>query len=167
MLNLNRMKNVILKLCRWALGILGFAAADACNEIFPPTVAEYGCPYAEYEIKGKVVDKDTGKPLQKIEVEAFSKYKDNNGETVLYPIYSAKDTTKADGLFNMSGSDMIFESDEILLKCRDLDDSDGKYGELGVDVPLTKKNTEHAGNWYLGKFQYDASEIKMTEKPEE
>lgn len=160
------MKNIVLKLFRWALGILGFAAAGACNEIFPPYIAEYGCPYSDYEIKGKVVDKKTGKPLQKIEVEAFIQYKDNNGEIMLYPIYSAKDTTKADGLFNMSGSDMVL-GDEILLKCRDLDDSDGDYGEIGIDVPLTKKNTENAENWYLGKFLYDASEIEMTEKPEE
>ncbi len=160
------MKNIVPKFCRWALGVLGITAFDACNSEIPPIIDEYGCPYSEYEIKGKVVDSNTGKPLKKIEIEAFNQYKDYNGQIRLDAIYSAKDTTKADGLFRMTGSDMVF-NDNIVLKCKDIDDSDGDYGEIEVSVPLKEKNTEDAGHWYLGKFVYDASEIEMTEKPAE
>lgn len=58
------MKDVFIKLCKWALGLLGIVALDSCGGR-----VEYGCPWSEYEIKGKVVDKETGKPLSDIKVE--------------------------------------------------------------------------------------------------
>ncbi len=158
------MKNIFLKLCRWALGILGLAAVDSCGGLLGKE--EYGCPYSDYEIKGKVVDKNTGKPLPQIEVEAFTSHKGPDGQIVLDPIYIHKDTTKLDGIFNISGQGMVFD-EKIVLKCRDIDTSDGYHGETQVSVKVTDKDTGNAGTWYHGKFVYDASEIQMEEKPAE
>lgn len=160
------MKDFFLKLCHWALGILGLAAFDACDAISGIfATAEYGCPYSDYEIKGKVVDKNTGKPLQQIEVEAFTQYEGPDGQPVLSPVYH-KDTTKLDGIFSMSGQGRVY-GNSIILKCRDIDASDGDYGETEVKVKLTDKDTDNAGHWYKGTYVYDASEIEMEEKPSE
>ncbi|MCM1177303.1 MAG: radical SAM-associated putative lipoprotein [Bacteroidales bacterium] len=158
------MKDFLLRLCRMALGILGVASIEACDGEPDPgsnIMCEYGTPYSKFEIKGKVVDKETGKPLTKIEVEAFTQVRPD-GEILLRPIWP-KDTTGLDGLISINGDGMVF-NDNVVLKCRDLDASDGDYGEVEVTAPLTAVDNEGAGNWYRGKYVYDASEVEMTEK---
>ncbi len=158
------MKDFFLKLCRMALGILSVASIEACDGEHDPgsnIMCEYGTPYSKFEIKGKVVDKETGKPLTKIEVEAFTQIR-TDGEILLIPIWP-KDTTGLDGLISINGDGMVFD-DNVVLKCMDLDASDGDYGEVEVTVPLTSKDTDGAGHWYVGKFIYDASEVEMAEK---
>ena len=51
------------KILAGLLSLLGFSLA-ACDKI---GADEYGCPYADYEIKGKVVD-DNGKAINGIQV---------------------------------------------------------------------------------------------------
>ncbi len=43
--NTTDMKDLILKLCRWALTLLGVATAASCR-------VEYGVPHASFEVKG-------------------------------------------------------------------------------------------------------------------
>lgn len=52
------------KILAGLLSILGFSLA-ACDKIGSE---EYGCPHADYEIKGKVVS-DQGTPIPNIEIE--------------------------------------------------------------------------------------------------
>ena len=51
------------KILAGLLSLLGFSLA-ACDKI---GADEYGCPYADYEIKGKVVD-ENGKAINGIQV---------------------------------------------------------------------------------------------------
>ena len=63
------MKNFILNLCRTLLGILGFSFVSACDGEGASPIpmygvpVEYGSPYAEYFVKGKVTD-DAGKLME-------------------------------------------------------------------------------------------------------
>lgn len=56
------MKDLILKLFRITLGLLGVAMIDSCT-----AKVEYGCPHADFEAKGVVTDEE-GKGIQGIRV---------------------------------------------------------------------------------------------------
>lgn len=70
------------------LGLFGFSCVS-CVEYGVPVVpvAEYGCPYATFEAKGKISD-ENAKPVQNIRVQIKSRYEsafpevytDENGE---------------------------------------------------------------------------------------
>ena len=55
------MWNIIVKVSRFLLPLLGFALIESCAKDM------YGCPYADFEAKGKVSDEE-GKGIQGIRV---------------------------------------------------------------------------------------------------
>ncbi|MBO8470585.1 MAG: radical SAM-associated putative lipoprotein, partial [Bacteroidetes bacterium] len=57
------MKSFITSICKCLLTLLGFSAVG-CTRV------EYGTPYADFEVKGKVVDADLSQPVQGLKVSA-------------------------------------------------------------------------------------------------
>ncbi len=74
------MKNLITKLIKITLGLLGVAMVDSCI-----AKAEYGCPHADFEAKGVVTDEDVdgqenGGEFHKVAVEVpVFKVKEGDG----------------------------------------------------------------------------------------
>ena len=67
----------------FVIGLLGFGLTGCLKKYGvpePPIIAEYGCPYATLEIKGKVTD-EVAKPLENIRVVTHSRYTDEGMET--------------------------------------------------------------------------------------
>ena len=65
------MKNLVLRLCRWGLTILGINCVISCDgdhgtvaPMYGVQVAEYGVPVIEYRISGKVIDSRTESPYK-------------------------------------------------------------------------------------------------------
>lgn len=116
----------------------------------------YGTPYAEFTIKGKVVDK-TDRPIPKIQIRspygyapeyADTLYTDNKGEFVY--------TTNA-----------LREKDAIPLLFADIDgkDNGGDFAPDSLSVPF--KSTDFKGSdgeWNLGKA---TKEVKVVLKEKE
>lgn len=80
------MKDLIVRVSAWLLCLIGFGGTVACS---PGMVAdEYGSPYAEYEVKGRVTDRQ-GEPIAGIQVTCDAmdmqpEYTDSDGSYVLY-----------------------------------------------------------------------------------
>ena len=144
------MKDLLLSLCRWLLPILGVSAVG-CNTIFQ-TADEYGTPYADFEIKGKVTDASTSGPLQGIEVSAL----DNDA----VPMVSV--TTDVEGRFELTGS--FFPAESIVIRANDIDGEEN--GGLFAPATITVQLDRSAGGdgWYSGK--YTAEIVSVTLSPD-
>lgn len=127
------MKIKYLKLKNWLLlslaGLLGINVS--CDEM----VSEYGCPVADYKIKGKVSDPN-GNPITGIEVETRW----------------VKDTTKSDGSYALLINDFPVETNTFDVAFTDIDGAEnGLY--KNDTVPVTFQHSELSdgdGNWYEG-----------------
>ena len=119
------------------------------------TIVEYGCPYADYVVKGSVTD-EVGNPIQGIKITA------PNGSD-LDSQFNQIVQTDAKGNFtlkefsSMRGHDMIVE---------DID-GEANGGEFLSDTifvnSLPKTQTEKGNGWYTGKFDVKA-DIKLKKK---
>lgn len=140
--NLRNMKRTFRKICRWALGLMGISCAASCDEI-NNQMAEYGCPYAQFEIKGKVTDPE-GNPIKGIEVSS-----DFIGESTY---------TKEDGTYLYKGG--FFPGDTMPLSMKDVDgeENGGKFKEFSKEIRL-KHEEEGSGNWDFGKYTADVNAI--------
>ncbi len=134
------MKIKYLKLKNWLLvtvaGLLGMQ--QGC------TFEEYGCPEADYRVKGTVVNED-GDPISGIGVQKVRDWNNSDGE------WCYADTTDADGHFSV----WVYPDFEYLISTVSLFDIDGEangsYQDTTVevsfeDVPLTGGD----GRWYEG-----------------
>ena len=65
------MWNIIVKVSRFLLPLLGFALVESCAQDM------YGCPYADFEAKGCVSDED-GKGIQGVRVVISADYLNTN-----------------------------------------------------------------------------------------
>lgn len=147
------MKEIVLKICRWLLPLLGISTISSCGEgsPFDGGYAMYGTPTMNFRVKGKVVDKDTGNPIKDISVNAFKpKAYDLECQTV----------TDENGGFEVLGHS--FPSDTVYLKFTDVDGDDNGgsfvYKEQAVYVKKIKKGD---GAWDAGDYEADEVEIKM------
>ena len=61
------MKEVILKLFRWFLALMGLGGAFSCSGQFIGR-DEYGTPYSTFQVKGKVVDSESGAPVKGVTI---------------------------------------------------------------------------------------------------
>ena len=136
------MKRAFRKLYRWALGLLGISCAASCDEIFDQR-EEYGCPYAQFEIKGKVTDPE-GNPIKGIEVSS-----DFIGEST---------HTEADGTYLYKGN--FFPGDTMPITMKDVDgeENGGKFKEASQEIRLTHAE-EGSGNWDHGKYTAEFDKI--------
>ena len=135
------------KLFLFFLGILGITCS-AC------VYTKYGCPYAEFEVKGKVTDQ-AGQPLKDIRV-----------------VVNRYDTTKTDSLGQYYKETQLMGAvtGMVPIEAVDMDGeaNGGTFAPTTVYVNLTKKDFKDGdGDWYEGKAMKEVNfklEKKETEK---
>lgn len=132
------------------LTLLGFIGCDKTG------TEEYGVPSADYTVKGKVVNKSTGKPVKGIRVGynpvmvAITEY---GVPMKSYRQMSAADTTDVQGEFNFTEKTLPSE-EAVPVYVEDIDDMEnGLYAPETLTVDF--KNAEHTGKpegWYEGEY---------------
>lgn len=145
------MRNYILNLCKTLLGILGFSFVSACDGEGTSPIpmygvpAEYGSPYAEYFVKGKVTD-DAGKPIKGIAVTG----PDKSVDTVF---------TSADGSYELNGD--FFPVETIDVKFTDVDDEENGGWFATQEKHVALEQQKEGQGWYFGVFGALGVDVKM------
>lgn len=145
------MRNYILNLCKTLLGILGFSFVSACDGEGTSPIpmygvpVEYGSPYAEYFVKGKVTD-DAGKPIKGIAVTVPDEYAD----TVF---------TSADGSYELNGG--FFPVETIDVKFTDVDDEENGGWFATQEKHVALEQQKEGQGWYFGVFGALGVDVKM------
>ena len=147
-----------VRLAAFLMKVLGFGAAltgcslDDGTILNPDIYCEYGCPRADYEIKGKVQDAD-GNPLSGIQVGVMS------GDYAMATALSGSDGSFVFDKF----SDYPF--DDVTLCAQDIDllEGGGYFGSKTVTVKAGKVS-EGDDNWFIGVF---AAEAEITMSPDD
>lgn len=145
------MRNYILNLCKTLLGILGFSFVSACDGEGTSPIpmygvpVEYGSPYAEYFVKGKVTD-DAGKPIKGIAVTA----PDKSVDTVF---------TSADGSYELNGG--FFPVETIDVKFTDVDDEENGGWFATQEKHVALEQQKEGQGWYFGVFGALGVDVKM------
>ena len=156
------MKDLILKLFKITLGLLGIAMVDSCI-----AKAEYGCPHADFEAKGVVTDEE-GKGIQGIRVVisaehpnpsytgtpiADTLWTNQNGE------YDTGETYQESYVYNV-----FAYMDSVKLEFEDVDgqENGGEFQKVSIEVPVFKVK-DGDGNWYDGAYEAGAN-VTMTKK---
>ena len=134
------MKDLLLRLFRCLLPILGFALVESCAKDM------YGCPYADFQLKGMVTDEE-GVPIEGIKVHVSGVNED-------YPAVS-ECYTDSKGGYVLTDFDLHFY-DYLHLKFEDIDgpSNGGEFETHEIDVPV--EQTEKADGWYEGAFRAGA-----------
>lgn len=114
-----------------------------------PFQAEYGCPSADFDISGRVTDKN-GTPVEGIEVKH-----DQSNNIV--------DTTNADGFYHLPKYN-DFPNQDISMAFRDVDSNEhGAYRDTTVVVPVEHNEYRGGdGHWYEGTL---TKEVNVTLDP--
>jgi putative lipoprotein (rSAM/lipoprotein system) len=103
---------------------------------------EYGSPSADYELKGIIIDKETSKPIENIQVvlQKYSDYRD----TVF---------TDIQGKYELQSG--LLENKTCYLKIEDIDgeDNGGDFASQEMEIKFTKDDQVKKGSgWYEGKY---------------
>lgn len=145
------------KILAGLLSLLGFSLA-ACDKI---GADEYGCPYADYEIKGKVVD-DNGKTINGIQViipDPFGNEEYTHRDTL---ITNSAGEFDARPVVTTFGTDITFK---ITTKDIDGTDNGGAFEETITEVPFKKEDLKGgSGSWNYGSAQKEVT-ITMKRDP--
>ena len=154
-------RRAFLKKMNWGLaGIIGMLGFGSCSKI---GTEEYGTPHADYTVKGTVVNKSNGKPIEGIRVGYY------NPEPVIVPAYgtipapytpkvhvltNAKGEFKLTDRFDAGGLQQSENKPVMSVIVQDIDgEKNGLFqpGLLQVDF----SNAVHDGNskgWYEGEY---------------
>ena len=127
---------------------------------------EYGTPNADYTVKGAVVNKATGKPIEGIRVA----YSPDNHAIVMYGVITAPYTPKNHVLTNAKGefklTERFFEGGNQIIPVF-IEDIDGEENGLFqmeyLEVDFSQ--AEHGGkpkSWYGGEYTVTLK-VEMTE----
>ena len=132
----------------WYSGLYGAFGVDVMME--EAMAAEYGVPYATFEVKGKVIDAD-GNPLKGIEV---------SGEDI-YEHMREKAVTAEDGSFLLVQPEW-FPAGEADICFEDVDgeENGGDFGKKTETVKLTQTE-DGEGHWNVGVYSSEDLTITM------
>ena len=149
----------ILKGFNWILAgllsLLGFSVTS-CG-----ATDEYGSPYAEYELKGKVTDMN-GDPIQGIEINYGGIYNNVLSPSHISEIYKSPQTQK-DGSYDIKFEDSPMGIVRIIAK--DIDGPEnGSFETDSIDVKI--EEFEGGKSWFHGKAKVSIPDIKLKEKKE-
>ena len=125
------MKNLLKKTL---LSILGINVLSSCGAL-------YASPHADFEVKGRVSDKD-GNPIQGIKVD-LCEY--NRQEDEYYTLLSDTVLTDKDGVFHIRET-LINVGDKAILGFNDVDgeDNGGVFESKYMQVPVVQVSE---GKW--------------------
>lgn len=144
-------KNLLKAVNGLLIGLLGMLGFSACRGDLP---LMYGCPHADYIIKGKVTN-ETDKPISGIEVRS--------------PLYEGHaDTlyTDKNGEFTYKRENFPNEDIPLLFSDIDGDANGGSFAPDSISVSFKGVKLEGGdGDWYEGKAEKTVT-IKLKEKNE-
>ena len=149
---MRKIRSFWARLCQWALGLLGVGAAVSSCDIID-FKCYYGCPTMSYEVKGKVLDSETGNPIPGIKVT----HHDYEGVPGIL--------TQNDGTFLLQDND--FPQDTLHIHFKDIDGTDngGQYASQVVIVDLTQTK-KGDGAWDSGTYAASDVTVKMVKESE-
>ncbi len=131
------------------MALLGFQATTGCLVKYGVAPAEYGTPYADFQVQGKVTDtqQESLKDMQ-VAIEIS-----NNGYSGL------RDTlyTNESGEYHWKGSAIPCDSAKVVVN-----DTTGKYTSDSTKVALSYDRTK-ADDWYEGVATAEA-DFELKEK---
>lgn len=143
-----------LKVCNGllsgALALLGYASCDSSDE----PAEEYGTPYAKYEIKGKVTDRDTKAAIEGARV--IVKPMQWKSDETFPP--QAFDTLQTDKDGNYLYQNEMTVIDRFRVVCED------PSGALKADSATIKMDPQGGEGWYQGS---DSQEVDFELKKQE
>lgn len=143
-----------LKVCNGllsgALALLGYASCDSSDE----PAEEYGTPYAKYEIKGKVTDRDTKAVIEGARV-IVKPMQWKSDETFPPQAFDTLQTDKDGNYLYQSEMTMI---DRFRVVCED------PSGALKADSATIKMDPQGGEGWYQGS---DSQEVDFELKKQE
>ncbi len=127
------------------LALLGFAGCtDPMDDDNGPIICEYGTPSAKYNVKGKVLDADTQKPVAGIRVVSGVLYPSEGKYRLSY--YPDTLYTDAQGEFETVRGD--FPTDKYRFIWEEVDGDTYKKDSIDVGVG---KFSGASGHWYEGE----------------
>lgn len=136
--------------------MLGFAAIGGCGDDYIGK-AEYGCPHADFEAKGRVTDED-GNPIKGIAVRGS-----------WYP----EAVTDHDGKFEIDTDELITDGKTVPFMFVDIDGADngGYFETVKTDVDVVRvSEPDKDDDWDLGDYaaaEYVDVVMKKGTMPEE
>jgi|WetSurMetagenome_2_1015567.scaffolds.fasta_scaffold604790_1 putative lipoprotein (rSAM/lipoprotein system) len=141
--------SALLSVC---IALLGFTTACSVLGIDPDPVDEYGCPHADFIIKGKVISAEASQAIPAIRVIMKS---DGYGADTVY--------TDASG--NYEASISAFPEDQTFtLKCDDIDGAtNGEFTSENLSVAVNDPTFTGGSGWYSGKTEVEQN-ISLTTK---
>ena len=146
------MKDILIKIVKCLLPLLGIAMFDSCR-------VEYGCPYSDFEAKGTVADEE-GKGIQGIRVVISAEHPNTNyiGKPLTDTLWTNHDGEYA------THHGQFANMNSIKIECEDVDgpENGGEYQKVEIEVPVFKVK-EGDGNWYHGAYETGA-DITMIKK---
>ena len=156
-------RRTFIKNMNWALaGIIGMLGFTDCEKT--ESRIEYGSPYADYTVKGTVVNKTTGKPIEGIRVGYFPEvWSDEYGTSPEY-YYGPKKyvITNAKGEYKLS--ERSYHGYPKHIYGEDIDGE--KNGSLqSKQLQIDFKDAVHSGkskNWYDGEYTVTVN-VELTE----
>ena len=145
----------LLKGTNWALaGLLGFLGFSACDNTGEEPVM-YGVPWASHAIKGAVVDNETGKPIEGIEVKLAIPDSILRAANISYQ-KTWKAITNSEGEYKLSDTYFHFTEKGLPVAVNDIDgEKNGSFKSDTIYVDTTKG--EHVPEdpnkaWFNGEF---------------
>ena len=173
-----------LKLKNWffltIVGLLGFNACRSTKTVVPDKKMEprvpirdeiilmYGVPTANFQIKGKVTDRN-GKPVEGAQIlwldrgmEATPDSIEGSPESVRNYIQQNAVHSGSDGSFSLSSKNL--PTDTIRLQVRDTDGQrNKKYKSQLKSIPVSKEEYKEGKGWFTGKVDKSVT-IQMEEE---
>ena len=178
---LNTEKDIMKKIYRplikgtnWALaGLLGLLGFTACENGLGGDDEEplmYGVPWASHAIKGAVVDKATGKPIEGIEVKLAIPDSLLRNANISYP-NTWKATTDSKGEYKLSDTWPNISEKGLPIALNDIDgEKNGSYKSDTIYVDTTKGKHVPADpnkQWFNGEFVTTADFTMEEDKADE
>lgn len=157
----------IIKGTNWALAglltLLGFAGCDNEDDPDGPIICEYGAPYAEYVIKGKVTG-ESGNPLADIPVVVKANFSKRPGVILdNYHLYTDTVYTDQQGDFEQKRGGFPAAMDMTVIA----NGVDGKKKENfatdSVKFNIVDKDFKGGEGWNAGTVEKTAPTIKLKE----
>lgn len=138
------MKKIITK----SLSILGFTIP-----MFGCDVPDmYGTPWADYEVKGKVLDAD-GEPIKGVKVSLIENQ-----------YYSQSTQSLENGVFKVSLQTIPFEHLQLTAEDVDGAENGGEFEDKTIELDFSKiKYTGDSDGWYHGKKSLE-QDVVLEEK---
>jgi len=159
-----KINRTFIKGTNWALaGLISMLGFSGCER---SGLLEYGTPNADYTVKGTVVNKADGKPIEGIRV-GYSP------EPTIIPLYGVISTpytpktsvtTNAKGEFTLTENTFPVSDQTLPVYVEDIDgEKNGLFQSDTLQVDFNNaKQTKKSDSWYEGEFTVTVN-VELTE----